>query len=242
MTFPPPVEFTFLSVTFHPLYLGVALALLWLPRQWLRIGALGAGRSRRRPQDWSPNRDREPGDRSVRFGDEIGKLRNWVDILRAFAGGAAVGGLFEGVAAFAAADPKPTKDTLQLLLVLKVVILLAGVFMQMLRFEGRLTLFAPIFYLQGLAFGLLGLWAALLAIIGVWALNPVLPSAAILLFVFAILELILGFLLKVPHKETTLAASLSAVPTLISIMTKRHLAQFTKKTKIIGPSSIPPKS
>jgi hypothetical protein len=238
--FSPAVFFTAYSVTFNFLYLGVALTLLWFPRHWLRVGSLGRGRGRRKPQAWTPNREREPGDISVRFGEEFSKARNWIDFFRAFAGGAAIGGLFSGVVAFAAADPKPTKETIQLLFILKLLVFLASLLIQMVRLEGRLTLFAPLFYMQGLAFGLLvNLPSALLAMIGVWALNPVLPSAAIFLVVFAFLELSLGFMFKVPPPDTLLAAGLSLLPVLISILCKRHLAQFTKRTKIISASPTP---
>ncbi len=237
------MSFTVSSVTFDCLYLGLGLALLWFPRQWLRVGFLGRARGSRKRKNWAPNRDREPGDVSVRFGEEFSKARNWVDFFRAFTGGAAVGGLFPGVVAFATADPKPTKETIQLLFILKVVVFLTGLLIQMLRWEGRLTLFAPLFYVQGLAFGLLtNVPAALLAVIGVWALNAVLPSAAIFLVVFGFLELCLGFMFKAPNarpKDILLAAALSVLPVLISILFKRHLAQFTKRTKIIDSSPTP---
>jgi hypothetical protein len=235
MTLPPPVQFTFHAVNFYPLYLGLALALLWLPRQWLRFGVIRA--SRRRPRDWAPNRDRQPGDVSVRFGEEFRKARNWVDFFRALAGSVAVGGLLPGVAAFAAADPRPTKDNLHFILLLKAVVMLVSLLVQLLRVEGRVTLFAPLFFLQGLSFGFLGVPAAVLAVVGVWALNPALPSAAVFLFVLGALELVFSSLFGVSRLSMAMVVALTMMPGFVSILSKRHLAQFTKKTKIISTSS-----
>jgi len=217
----------------YPL-LAFAILLLWFPRQWLRFGGFHNGSRRgKRLAEWSPRGQREPGDVSIWFGEEIRKGRNWVDLLRAVAGGLAV---CQPDVAF----NLPTKaDSFMLLLAmaLKTAILFCGLLVQILRFEGKATLFAPLFYLQGLAFGLLGWKAALFAIATVWVINTVLPSAAVFLFVMASLMLCFGMIYHVDNKELSLAVGLVMLPGLLSVIFKRRLAQFTKKTKIIDGSS-----
>jgi hypothetical protein len=228
------VTVTFFNVTLDLFYLGLGLALLWFPRQWLRHGAI---RRRARRKDWAPNRDRQPGDFSVWLGEELAKPRNWVDFFRALAGGAAVGGtLIPTIAAIAPAE----HDALaaRLVLGLKVLVFLAALALQVFRREERVSLFAPIFYAQGLAFGLIGWKAALVAVVLAWAANAVLPSAAVLLAVFGFLEILAGLFFRQPRRETLLAGALTLLPVFISLALKRRLAQFSKRTKIIaGPSS-----
>jgi hypothetical protein len=233
------VSVTLLSVNFDLLYLGLGLVLLWFPRQWLRYGAFRGRVRGQRSRGWAPNRDREPGDLSVWLGEETAKMRNWVDFFRALAGGAAVGGtLFPAVAAITAAGPRPDALTVKLILGLKLFVLLIGLAVQMFRLETKLSLFAPIFYIQGLAFGLIGVKAALVAIILAWVANALLPSAAVLLTVFGCLEVIAALFFHAPRQATFIAGGLSVLPVLVSILLKRRLAQFTKRTKIIaGPSS-----
>ncbi len=229
------MNFTFFNVTFDALYLGLGLTLLWFPRQWLRYGAFR--RSARAARSWAPNRDREPGDLSVWLGEETAKMRNWVDFFRALAGGAAIGGtLIPTVAALTASRSDP--QALRLLFGLKVGIFLVGLMVQTIRPEERVSLFAPIFYLQGLAFGLLGYKAALLALSLAWVANAVLPSAGVLLTVFGFLEILAGVFFGQPKRECLVAGGLALLPVLASVMFRRRLAQFTKRTKIIaGPSS-----
>jgi hypothetical protein len=230
------VTVTFLNVTLDVFYLGLGLLLLWFPRPWLRYGAF---RRKARRRDWAPNRERQPGDFSVWLGEEALKARNWVDFFRALAGGAAVGGtLIPTIAAITPAGPDAGVPAARLVLGLKLAILLAGLALQLFRREERVSLFAPIFYLQGLAFGLLGWKAAACAIALAWAANAVLPSAAVLLAVFAFLEILAGLFFRQPRRETLLAGALTLLPVFASLALKRRLAQFTKRTKIIaGPSS-----
>ncbi len=210
-------------------YLVFALVLLWLPRQWLRLISL-RGSSRGRPL--RARVDREPGDISVRMGQELGKSRNWVDLLRAVAGSYAIcrWGTF-------AVEHDASRATLHLVFGLKAAVLVLGLLIQTLRFEGRFSLFAPLFYVLGLSFGLMDWKPACFAVISIWAVNLVLPSASVFLFVYGCLVTCFG--LSFPgseHDETLLLAALAILPVLLSVLSKRRLAQFTKKTKIIGSS------
>ncbi len=219
----------------YPL-LGLALLLLWFPRQWLRFGGFRTGgRGNKRQREWTPRGQREPGDMSIWCGEEIRKPRNWVDLFRALAGSIAVGQVV-----FTPPD-RPDSFFLLLVLTLKVAIFITAILIQTLRFEGKATLFAPLFYIQGLAFGLVGLkfQVAFFALAAVWVLNTVLPSAAVFLFVYAGLLICFGMILgdRSGRKEIALAAGLALVPGLLSLIFKRRLAQFTKKTKIVEGSS-----
>jgi hypothetical protein len=231
------VTVSFFNVTLDLFYLGLGLVLLWFPRQWLRYGAFRRSARGARRKDWAPNRERQPGDFSVWLGEEMTKMRNWVDFFRALAGSAAVGGtLIPTTAAIAPAE----QDALaaQLALGLKLLVFFVALCLQIFRREERVSLFAPIFYAQGLAFGLIGWKAGLVAVLLAWAANAVLPSAAVLLAVFGFLEILAGLFFRQPRRVTLLAGALTLLPVFVSLVLKRRLAQFTKRTKIIaGPSS-----
>jgi len=71
-------------------YLLVALGMLWFPRQWMRTGK--SVLKRRRKPDGALERlagmgARDPEDRSVQPSREFTNFRNYLDLLRAFAGG-----------------------------------------------------------------------------------------------------------------------------------------------------------
>ena len=215
-------------------FLGIALLLLWLPRQWLRFGQLGSRSRGRRQKAWTPKRDREPGEISVRFGEEFTKPRNWIDLLRAGVGSYALCGC---VFTLSADANLPVRNSL---FWLQASFLFVGFLIQILRSEVKVTLFAPLFYLQGLAIGLLGWSNALLAITAIWAINPVLPSAAIFLFIFGGLGVCFGLVMPVgatftgrDSRDVYLLLALAVLPGALSLVLRRRLAQFTKKTKII---------
>ncbi len=77
-------------------YLLLAIALLWFPRHWLRLGSFfkrrrSEGMTRATEEPW---RTRESGDPRVNFGGEFAKFRNYIDLLRAAAGSLALMGGF----------------------------------------------------------------------------------------------------------------------------------------------------
>lgn len=212
-----------MSVNFT--FLFFALLLLWFPRSWLRHGVRVTPKPPRRVNQVKEERD--PYERSVKPLAEAAKSRNWVDLLRG-----AVGAY--GVAEVAFTPPGAPGTHLPTLLC-QGFILLVAVMIQMIRVEGRLSFFAPIFFLQGLAFGVGGGLVGALAFLGSWALTPILPGAGAVLFVHGAFTLSLGLLLQ--RCEPTLLMTVVGViwmPVLLSILLRKRLsASFDKRLKII---------
>jgi len=215
-------------------FLFVALLLLWFPRQWMRLGmsmsrrrSKGSSGSQRTEEPW--NR-RESGDPSVSFRREFAKLRNYVDLFRAVAGGLSVmGGL--GISPCLALSENPAPAAGLELLILKLGILLVGLIAQTVRNEkNRAQIFAPIFFLGGLSVGLDGPDVALFAFALIWALNPMIGNAEGFLFVYALL--LLGFGLQFQgfgNKLPIVAFVYCLLPVLISWVSHRPLVLFTRK-------------
>lgn len=206
--------------------LPIAVLLLWFPRQWLRFGKkLHFARPHRRR---SEKEVRDAEDVSLKLKDEFRKARNWVDWMRAGVG--SVGLCF---VCFQVAPGAPKGAALTNFLI-EAAILMIAVLIQTVRVQPRLTLVAPVFFVLGLSFGLIGWPAALLACVAIWALNLVLPSAGYFLFFFACLEVGFGFLLGwAARPDMMLAAALTLAPVLLSAVTNRRLVQLSKKTRIV---------
>lgn len=215
-------------------FLLFALLLLWFPRQWMRLGfSIGGKRSKhdtsgRGQEPWNT---REPGDVTIRFRDEVVKLRNYVDVLRGAAGSLAVMGGMGIDACISVADGASRGASLEVLVV-KLLILLAGLLIQTMRFEKhRFVFFAPIFFLWGISFGLCGLKGAMFAFAMTWAVNPMLRNPQAFLSVYALLmmafgSLFLGFGSKLP----IVALIYCFLPVLLSLLTQRPLVLFTRKS------------
>lgn len=208
--------------------LPVVLVLLWLPRQWLRFGGtvISLPHHRRRHHHHSEHGvEPDQGDVSLKAREEFLKSRNWVDFFRAIAGSTAVTACcFENTDAAQADDAG--------MFVLQCVVFVLAVVIQTLRFEGRFSLVAPVFFILGLAFGLIGWKGGLFAGITLWTLNLVLPGPGVFLVVFAGIEICFGLLLtRVPLRFALLAAALALLPVLISAVTRHRLVRFSRKTK-----------
>jgi hypothetical protein len=213
-------------VTVHYPYLLLALLLLWTPRNWLRYGAKKKTKPSRRPPEAAQERD--PLDKSIKPLTEGMKSRNWVDFFRA-----AVGAYVIVAIAMQSPDGRPPSRSV---LALQGGLLLVGLLIQMVRFEGRLSLFAPIFFLQGMSVAVVGGVAGMLAMIGSWALTPVLPGASAILFVQGVLVLIFGYLFgDVSRLQLLMMSGLVWGPVLVSILlSKRLSASFDKRVKVVG--------
>ncbi|MBW8782834.1 MAG: hypothetical protein JF599_13235 [Verrucomicrobia bacterium] len=206
--------------------LPLAVLLLWFPRQWLRFGKkLNLARPHRRR---SEKEVRDAEDISLRLRDEFRKVRNWVDLVRA-----AVGSIGLCVVCFNIAPDAP-KNTPVTIFLIQTAVLVVAVLIQTVRVQPRLTLVAPVFFVLGLSFGLVGWPAALLACVAIWALNLVLPSAGYFLFFFAGLEVSFGLLLGWEGRPSIISAAvLALIPILLSAVTNRRLVQLNRKTRIV---------
>jgi hypothetical protein len=202
--------------------LPFALILLWFPRQWLRNGGsvIPTPRLRRRPS----SQDHDPRDLSLRWQEEFFKFRNWVDVARAAVGSWAV----VNVCFDTTADAAKSVDVM--ILALKALALVIAVLIQTTRRDRReITLVAPVFFVMGLSFGLIGATAAFFACVMVWTLNRALPSAGIFLCVFAGLQVCFGFgLASAPLPMILLAGGLSWIPVLLSAVMRRRLERISR--------------
>lgn len=223
-------------MVFNIPFLVIALLLLWFPRQWMRLGASVGGRRTRRSAPGSgrksePWNTREAGDVAVGFRDEFSKLRNYVDLLRGAAGSLAVmGGL--GLDACISAPEDAAPRLLLKILFGKLVILFVGLLIQIIRFEkNRWAFFAPIFFLAGLSLGLAGPYTALFAFILVWAVNPLVRGPQGFVFAYALLVFVFGwFVFEVDRKLAVAAFVICFTPVLLSLMARRPLVLFTRKS------------
>lgn len=203
-----------------------SLLLLWFPRNWLRFGVRVTPKPPRKYNQTKVERD--PHDQAVKPLVEAVKSRNWLDFFRAMIGGYGVLSVAERQAA-GGLETSPT------LLAWAAGALMLGVVVQMIRMQGRLSLFAPIFFLQGLTFGAAGGVIGAITMLGSWALSPVLPSAGALLFVQGAATLCLSLLLR--DADPVLGMVMTGViwmPVLVSVLLRKRLAgAFDKKLKII---------
>jgi hypothetical protein len=209
----------------------LALTLLWLPRHGLHLGRraakshkVGRGSSVRRKN----NRDeRAFQDSSAKLKAIFSKPRNWIDLFRAAAGGIAV--------TTVCFRPEMTDNLAagqRLVVISQCVVMVVAVLIQTVRYDGKLTLFAPVFFVTGLSFGLVGWQAALFAFVTIWIVDLVLSSLSALLVCYAMILLVYGFLLPHPSMAGVfLAAALPLLPVILSATTKRRLSQPAKATK-----------
>ncbi len=205
--------------------LPFALLLLTFPRQWLRLGGKVIGRNAPR-QSSLPAVERDARDLSLKLKAEFVKVRNWVDLARAAAGSLAI-----NYGCFSVA-PGEAKIVASQILGLKAVLLVLAVVVQTIRIEQRLQLSAPVFFILGLSFGLIGWPAALFACVAVWTFNQVIPTAAVFLAVFAGIELCFGLLLaRGQYLYIILSAVLAFLPLIISGLSRRSLVRLNKSNR-----------
>jgi hypothetical protein len=205
--------------------LPIAVVLLWFPRQWLRLGVKVIPLS---PRHAPTDKDlRDARDISLRLRDELVKPRNWIDFSRAVTGSIGI--------CFVCFDVQPDapRNTGDLIFGIQCVVLLTAVAIQTIRFQHRLTLVAPVFFILGLSFGLLGWQAAVFACVTIWVLNLLIPSPGFFLMVFAALEVLFSRLLAggVPAKLVLLAAVIATGPVIFSAMTNRRLVKLNRKKR-----------
>lgn len=206
--------------------------MLWLPRSWLRLGRPeGSGRRKKTKTSGGANRDRLPGDYSVWAGEEFARRRNWIDLLRALAGGYAVMATVPTLVHTIVAVPEMPLGNV--ILGTQAVILFAAVLIQMVRVEEKFTLSPPLFFILGLAFPIVGVKAALIGFFAIWAINVVLPNPAIFLAAYGGGIAILAVFLGAGPRAGALMAGLALFPPVMAVLFRRRLAQYRKRTKIV---------
>lgn len=206
-------------------YLLIAIALLWFPRQWLRSGARVL--KKRRKPDGAMERlagmgARDPEDKSVQPGREFANFRNYIDLFRALAGG-------YGLSQFAFTTNSEDAETT--VFIIQAIILLIAVLIQSIRYDGRLSFYAPIFFFVGMSVGASGHYAGLFAFALVLAINPVIPTPRTFLTAYGLLLLPFGFVFAADWRLLATNAGLIMLPPLLSLLAKRPLVIFTKKAK-----------
>ena len=215
------------TLIIHWPYLLVALAMLWFPRQWLRVGRWYY-KKRSRPkglvENFTTGPAHDPADKSVNLRRELTNKRNYLDILRAATGAVAL-----LTYCFEAHGPKdgPRIFTLQ------AAILLVAVFIQAIRFEGKLSFFAPIFFFAGMSIGLSGPFSALFALVLVLAINPIIPNPRIFIFAYATLLLPLVYFFEGSMRYMLLNVTLLTLPLIVSLLANRSMVLYAKKAKTV---------
>ena len=214
-----------------PLFI-FGLLLLWFPRQWMRRGVAFVRRRKRsvaskRTEPW---KNIEPGDPHVFFATEFTKFRNYIDLLRAGAGGCMLwGGL--GLPAVLALKAGASGIVLHQLSATRGAILLVAVLIQAVRYEKhRFSFYPPIFFLAGLTIPTCGLPIGGFAFVLIWALNLALPNAQGFLTAYAAIVVVFGyFFQRGIDLSVTFVAFLIFLPVLLSLLAKRQLIIFTRK-------------
>lgn len=212
----------------------LVLVVLFFPRNALSAGGNLLRRKRRRSgtsqRILEPWKDREPGDPRIMPAVEFRKLRNYLDLVRAGAGGVALWGGFYVPPALAA-DPNAGGRMPLAVLGLKCLITLLAVVIQSIRYEKvKVSFFPPIFFLSGLAVGVVGYPAAAFAFIGIWVSNAGISNAQGFLSIYALLLLGFGLLFNGARSIPAGAMALAAFsPVLLSLMVRRPLMIFTRK-------------
>ncbi len=219
------LEATLMAANFPLLF--VAVALLWIPRGWLRRGpAVWRSHSRRNSSNWNAGpRDGE----SLAFRREGLKPRNYFDLLRAASGTwTLVGGY--GIEAALRAAPLAAPATVSRVQLIQAVILLIAVVLQTARWErGRLALTAPVFYLAGVTILLCTPLAGMCGFVIAWVLSPVFPNAQAFLSVQAFVAGLLAILLNGLVPFALLGFGLCVLPIVLSLLTRRPLVVFARR-------------
>lgn len=204
-------------------YLIIGVCTLWFPRQWLRVGKIARKRRRQREtlEKFADEGGHDPDDKSVKLGRELANPRNYLDLLRALAGSFALWHFsFEATQS----DDRTTA------LLLGTGLSLGGVLIQTVRWSGgRVSFFAPIFYIAGLSIGLGNPYAGVFALLLVCAINPVIPNPRMFLASYGLLLLPFDFMFSESTLRMVISAGLVLVIPLLSLLAGRPVVIFTKK-------------
>ncbi len=209
----------------------LAVALLWFPRQWLRLGSVfKRKRSAGVTRSEEPWKAREAGDPRISLAGEFSKFRNYVDLLRAAAGSIALAGGFGLAPCLSVAEGAPRNMTYAVMAV-RAAIMLIGLLVQTVRYERqKFTFYPPIFFIAGLSVGLCDYRAAAFAFTMIWTVNAMFGNAQAFLTIYAVFIGIFGFLMnRRLDLSVILAALLCFLPVLLSLLANRPLVIYSRK-------------
>lgn len=209
----------------HWPYLALALALLWFPRPWMRLGKWRSRRRRERAtmERFAQDGANDPDDKSVRLTRELKSPRNYLDFLRALAGGVA---LWE-FSFTAGADNPGAAFAAQLVLTL------VAVLIQLIRWRDRITFFAAIFFFAGLSIGMGNYFSGAMAFLLTCTINPIIPTPRLFVTAFALLLLPFNYFLGAGLGLALVNSGLVLLGPLLSLLTKRPLVVFTRKRNLM---------
>jgi hypothetical protein len=212
------------ALTIHWPYLLLAVALMWFPRGWLRTGKRLL-KKRHKPDDALERLAgvgaKDPENKSVQLGREFANFRNYVDLFRALAGSYSLGHY-----AFSVNGVGPWG-----LLGAQAAILVVATLIQSVRYDKRLSFYAPIFFVVGMSTGFAGEYTPLFAIALTLAINPAIPNPRWFLSVFGVLMLPLSFVFEADRTAIATTAGCVLLPPLLSLLLKRPLVIFTRKAR-----------
>lgn len=212
--------------TIHWFYLALALAMLWFPRQWMRLGKLQKKRGRKERETmekFAQEGANDPDDKSVRLTRELRTPRNYLDLFRGAAG---------ALALWEFAFTSEPRDWF--VLTLKYVILFIAVMIQTVRWRQRITWFAAIFFFAGISIGMGNHVAGSLAFLLTCTINPVIPTPRVFVGIYALLLVPFNFFLGdggMLHAVVNLA--LVGLPVMFSLLTNRPMVVFTRKRNLV---------
>jgi len=213
------------SLEIHWFFLTLALLLLGFPRSWLRLGRWRSRRRRQREtmvkfqQDGGAN----PEDKSVRLKRELRSPRNYVDLLRALAGGLALWHY-----SFTAGP-----DDRRFVLLVQLLVTFAAVMIQSTRWRQRITFFAAIFFYLGISVAMGNYVSAVLAFMLTCAINPVLATPRLFVSAYAALLLPFNYFLGGGPLLAVANSLLLFLPVLLSLLSNRPMVIFMRKHEVM---------
>ena len=206
----------------HWFYLLLALAMLWYPRQWMRWGKWRSNRRRHREalEKFAQEGGRDPDDQSLSLKRELRKPRNVLDILRGFAGSAALWHF-----SFTATGP----DGHTIMFWTAAGVSLVAFLIQTTRWRPKITFFAAVFFAAGLSIGTGNFFPGSMAFLLTCAINPIIPTPRMFLTVYAVLLLPFNLLLGHGSDLALVNFGILILPPLLSLLLKRPMVIFARR-------------
>lgn len=238
-------------MTFDYIILALSVILLLIPRPCLQWGQLSranksgssssapasassassSSQHRRRRRKPSPTRTEFVFDYRLETFREIKNPHNWIDFLRAAVG--SFGLFITGITGTDLVDVPLAESGPYI--TAQIVVAAIAVLAQMVRIEKSVMYYAPVFFIQGLMFGLVDWRVGLLTMLGIWTITPLLHTPAPFLALMGIVAAAFGALLHVHwiYLLTALGITLGPVlwtilfhQRLIASMERKHLRSF----------------